>query len=141
MPALRSRSSTPPPGKTLVPGAKSIPECRCSIKTATPSAVSRSNMTVAAGRGVIGASELSAVLMNAPCVRRGHGRAGRNTALRSFPTRWTGECLGQVVGGHHIGQQTGGDHFTLREDQTMAEALRDLLDVMSDQHQRRGVRG
>ena len=49
--ALRSRSSTPPPGNTIVPAANSIAECRRIRKTAIPPGSSRTSITVAAGRG------------------------------------------------------------------------------------------
>ena len=50
IPALRSRSSTPPPGNTITPAANSMALCRRMRNTEMPSAVSRTSMTVAAGR-------------------------------------------------------------------------------------------
>ena len=47
-----SRSSTPPPGKTIMLGANSIPETRLSMKTSGPASPSRTSITVLARRGV-----------------------------------------------------------------------------------------
>src|SRR6478672_11020964 len=47
-----SRTSTPPPGKAIIRGANAMLATRRSMNTSTPARTSRTNMTVAAGRGV-----------------------------------------------------------------------------------------
>lgn len=47
---------------------------------------------------------------------------------------------GQVLGGQRVGKQARGNHPGLRQQQAMAEAGRNLLDVVGDQNQRGRVR-
>src|SRR5271163_563671 len=49
------------------------------------------------------------------------------------------ERRGQIVSGQHVGQQTCRDDLSLGQQHAVAETGRNLLDVMGDQDQRRGV--
>lgn len=88
--ASRSRSSTPPPGNTITPAAKSIAACRRIKKTARPDADpasgSRTNITVAAGLGVGGGTSGSrGEFMTVSDGLLGCDAVGRNIARRPPP--------------------------------------------------------
>lgn len=63
---------------------------------------------------------------------------GRNIARRPPPA--CAKRGGQVLGGQRVGKQARGNHPGLRQQQAMAEAGRNLLDVVGDQNQRGRVR-
>src|SRR5690606_28138036 len=73
MEASASRSSTPPPGKTVIPAANFIAATLRCRKTSMPSGVSRSSITVAASLGTTGSTGV------ADAASSGSGRSG--TAL------------------------------------------------------------